>query len=69
MEFAFDSFTALLQMGKHGLYVWLCYALSAFTILGNIVLYRWNKKQIRLSIRNSRLREQKQKQNYLQEEG
>lgn len=69
MEFAFDNVTALLQMGKHGFYVWLCYALSAFTILGNIVLYQWNKKKIRISIRKSQLREQKQKENYLQEEG
>lgn len=69
MEFAFDNVAAFVQMGKHGFYVWLCYALSVVTIFGNIVLYQWNKKQIRLSIVKSRLREQKQKENYLQKEG
>ena len=33
----FDSFSELLDMGGHGLYVWICYAIALAILLFNIV--------------------------------
>lgn len=37
MEFAFQSFSEFLQMGRHGLYVWLAYGFFALSISGLIL--------------------------------
>jgi len=33
----FDSFSAFIDMGGHGLYVWLCYGIATCVLLFNIV--------------------------------
>lgn len=41
----FDTFSAFLQMGKHGLYVWLCYGISLVVILYNILSVYLDRRQ------------------------
>ncbi len=62
-EPAFDSLQSFLQMGKHGLYVWLCYGLSVLTVILNVVIYRVKKKRIVQEIILQYQRQEKQKQN------
>ncbi|WP_028304798.1 heme exporter protein CcmD [Oceanospirillum maris] len=42
----FDSFSEFLNMGGHGLYVWLAYGLSAVLIVINVVLPVMHKRQL-----------------------
>lgn len=35
---AFESFADFLEMGGHGLYVWLCYGLGLLTIVLSLLL-------------------------------
>ncbi|MGL4673806.1 MAG: heme exporter protein CcmD [Wohlfahrtiimonas sp.] len=45
MTFAFGSFAEFLQMGKHGLYVWLSYGFFLICLLSLIIpLFSENKK-------------------------
>lgn len=45
MTFAFGSFAEFLQMGKHGLYVWLSYGFFLVCVLGLIIpLFSESKK-------------------------
>lgn len=45
LTFAFGSFAEFLQMGKHGLYVWLSYGFFLICLLALVVpLFRNNKK-------------------------
>ena len=60
---AFQSFSDFFQMGKHGVYVWLCYGLSLLTIVVNIVLLRMKRRSIVQSIHLENMRKQKQQQN------
>lgn len=41
----FDSFQAFLQMGGHGLYVWLSYGLTVLVLCGMIVVPLVQHKQ------------------------
>ena len=41
----FASFTDFLQMGKHGLYVWLSYGIGVFIMLYNVFSAYWDRKQ------------------------
>jgi len=41
----FASFADFLQMGKHGLYVWLSYGIGLFVILYNILSVYWDRRQ------------------------
>jgi heme exporter protein D len=41
----FDTFSEFLQMGKHGLYVWLCYGISLVVILYNILSAYLDRRQ------------------------
>lgn len=41
----FDSFAEFIAMGKHGLYVWLSYAIFLTVVLWNIWLVKSTRKQ------------------------
>ena len=41
----FDSFSEFLAMGRHGLYVWLSYAIFLAVVLWNIWLVRSTRKE------------------------
>ncbi len=41
----FASFTEFLQMGKHGLYVWLSYGSGLLVIVYNIWSAYWDRRQ------------------------
>ncbi len=41
----FDTFADFLQMGKHGLYVWLSYGLSLIVFLYNILANSFERCQ------------------------
>ncbi len=55
---AFESFADFLDMGGHGLYVWLCYALGLLVILGNLLMPQRQSKQIQRELRR-RIRREK----------
>ena len=37
VSMSFDSFSAFLSMGGHGLYVWLAYGITAIVLLANLL--------------------------------
>jgi heme exporter protein D len=55
---AFESFADFLDMGGHGLYVWLCYGLGLLVILGNLLMPQRQSKQIQSELRR-RIRREK----------
>jgi heme exporter protein D len=55
---AFESFTDFLDMGGHGLYVWLCYGLGLVTILLSLVLPVQQGKSIKQDLRRRLRREE-----------
>lgn len=54
----FESFDAFLQMGKHGLYVWSAYGISAVLVGLNIMLALRGQKQAREQVARLIRREQ-----------
>ena len=42
----FESFSEFLNMGGHGLYVWLAYGISAVLLAINVVLPILHKRQL-----------------------
>jgi heme exporter protein D len=42
---SFETFSDFIQMGKHGLYVWLSYGISLVVILYNILSVYLDKRQ------------------------
>lgn len=54
----FDSFSAFLQMGTHGVYVWSAYGISALLIAGNLWLAYRGQKKVREELRRLARREQ-----------
>lgn len=42
----FESFSALLSMGGHGLYVWLSYAIALIVVMANVIAPVVTKKQL-----------------------
>lgn len=55
---AFDSFSEFLQMGRHGVYVWSTYGISAFFLVA-IALQTWHQqKQIKKQLIKRFMREQ-----------
>ncbi len=42
----FESFSEFLNMGGHGLYVWMAYGLSAVLLVVNVVLPIMHKRQL-----------------------
>lgn len=55
---AFESFADFLDMGGHGLYVWLCYGLGLLVILGNLLMPQRQAKQIQRELRRRMRREE-----------
>ncbi|RRJ84413.1 heme exporter protein CcmD [Aestuariirhabdus litorea] len=41
----FDSFASFIEMGGHGPYVWVCYAITALVVIFNV----WSPLRIRKS--------------------
>lgn len=41
----FATFSDFLQMGKHGLYVWLSYGIGLVVIIYNILSVYWGRRQ------------------------
>ncbi|WP_299204762.1 heme exporter protein CcmD [uncultured Amphritea sp.] len=56
---SFESFAAFIDMGGHGLYVWMSYAIALVVIAVNIVNPLMQKRQI-FSEQARRLRREKQ---------
>ena len=46
----FESFSAFLQMGQHGPYVWSAYGISLLLILSNVVLALRQGRRVRQQI-------------------
>ena len=55
---AFESFADFLDMGGHGLYVWLCYGLGLLTIVLSLVLPLQQGKTIKRDLRRRLRREE-----------
>ena len=55
---AFENFADFLDMGGHGLYVWLCYGLGLLVILGNLLMPQRQAKQIQRELRRRIRREE-----------
>lgn len=55
---AFESFADFLDMGGHGLYVWLCYGLGLLVVLGNLLMPQRQAKQIQRELRRRMRREE-----------
>lgn len=65
MEFAFSNLNDFLEMGKYGLYVWLCYGLTAFVFVFNVLVYKLKQRKLIKMIQDEQLRKLKQQQNIL----
>jgi len=57
---SFESFAAFIDMGGHGLYVWMSYAIELVVIVMNIVNPLMQKRQI-FTEQARRLRREKSK--------
>lgn len=55
---AFESFADFLNMGGHGLYVWLCYGLGLLIIVANLLLPMQQSKQVIRDLRRRLRREE-----------
>lgn len=55
----FDSFAAFIEMGGHGLYVWLAYSIALVVVLYNVISPILRKKQF-ITEYQRRLRREKQ---------
>jgi heme exporter protein D len=55
---AFESFADFLNMGGHGLYVWLCYGLGLLIIVMNLLLPMQQSKQVIRELRRRLRREE-----------
>jgi len=42
----FDSFSDFLAMGRHGLYVWLCYGIFFVVLVANILAPMMKRKKL-----------------------
>lgn len=54
----FESFAAFIDMGGHGLYVWLCYAIGLAVITYNIVSASLVRKKAELKLKKFIRRQQ-----------
>ncbi|MBK8973743.1 MAG: heme exporter protein CcmD [Hahellaceae bacterium] len=57
----FESFSAFLQMGGHGLYVWLAYGVGAAFILYNLIAPRLRNREIRQQIARQLSRDEEER--------
>jgi len=55
----FDSFTELMNMGGHGLYVWLSYGIAGVIIAQNFISPVLTRKKVIKDIERQMRREQK----------
>lgn len=55
---AFESFADFLNMGGHGLFVWLCYGLGLLIIVMNLLLPMQQSKQVIRELRRRLRREE-----------
>lgn len=55
----FDSFSEFINMGGHGIYVWLCYFLGLVIIVGNLVGPVLKRKSLLLNLTRRLRREEK----------
>lgn len=55
---AFESFAEFLDMGGHGLYVWLCYGLGLLVVLWNLLLPIQQSKAVQRELRRRLRREE-----------
>ncbi len=55
---AFESFADFLNMGGHGLYVWLCYGLGLLIVVANLLLPMQQSKQVIRELRRRLRREE-----------
>ena len=56
----FDSFAELIEMGKHGPYVWSAYACFVVVVAGNIFAAISKRKKVKAEIERAIRREEKQ---------
>lgn len=56
----FDSFAEFIQMGRHGVYVWSAYGISAALVLINLWLAARAQRQAREQVARQVRREQAQ---------
>ena len=54
---AFETFSDFLQMGRHGLYVWSAYGLTALTLISVIFVSKWRFKQWKHQAQRQQARE------------
>ena len=54
----FDSFSAFLQMGTHGPYVWSAYGISLLLVASNLWLARRRERLVREQLRRLQRRDQ-----------
>lgn len=57
----FNSFAEFLAMGRHGLYVWLSYGITAVIILINVILPLMQRRRL-LKEQRQRLRRERRDQ-------
>jgi heme exporter protein D len=55
----FDSFSSFIQMGNHGIYVWLSYGIFAVIVAANFILPIISRKKIIKDLERQMRREQK----------
>ncbi|WP_396589085.1 heme exporter protein CcmD [Bermanella sp. R86510] len=55
----FDSLSSFIEMGGHGVYVWLCYGIFALIVTLNFVTPAMTRKQVIKDIERQMRREQK----------
>lgn len=55
---AFESISDFLQMGRHGLYVWSTYGISAVALVGLLISTRRSNTQLRKQLKKRYQREQ-----------
>lgn len=58
MNFYFSDFSAFLQMGKHGFYVWLCYGVMLSILVLLVVNNYWQLKGLKKQFQQLQARKQ-----------
>jgi heme exporter protein D len=55
----FDSFSSFIQMGNHGIYVWLCYGFFAAIVAANFISPMITRHKVIKDLERQMRREQK----------
>lgn len=56
MQIQFDSVSAFLQMGKHGVYVWSCYAITLLALAWGVWSSVRARRRALITIKRQHLR-------------